>query len=408
MELAIGVHCVTSEDVKSGPHVVPRSEAAIARLPVPEADEVRYWHENIQGLYLRVRAGGSRTWVLQYRSGGMKKKVTLGRSPAMTAAAAAQAAKVNLGRVAVGDDPAAARDAKKVKAIASVPLKAVFEDYLRHATQKASTRYHAELTRYLMQDLASLHRVGAGDLSPELMARAVGKVAGKTAPNRAKAALSSALKFAAGSGIVPAATYYAARLIPANPEAVRDRVLSYLELGKIWRAAAPDNIGGVIIRLLILTACRKSEIGGLHSAEVDREKGIITIGADRMKAGAKHIVPVTPTIGALLPDRDGYLFGKIPEAAFSGWSRVKSRIDASTRDGEGNQIAPWVVHDFRHTISTHLNEQRDANPDLIDRLLAHKRKGTEALYNHAQLIDAKRDLLLTWENILRAEGVIHD
>jgi integrase len=87
---------------------------------------------------------------------------------------------------------------------------------------------------------------------------------------------------------------------------------------------------------------------------------------------------------------------------------VKSRIDASTRDGEGNQIVPWVVHDFRHTISTHLNEQRDANPDLIDRLLAHKRKGTEALSSHAQLIDAKRDLLLTWENILRAENVIND
>ena len=105
---------------------------------------------------------------------------------------------------------------------------------------------------------------------------------------------------------------------------------------------------------------------------------------------------------------DGFVFGRAPEVGFSGWSKIKTNIDSGITKMNGKPIVPWRLHDFRHTISTHLNEQPDANPDLIDRLLAHKRKGTERLYNHAQLIDAKRELLLKWEALLRSKGVIID
>jgi integrase len=395
-------------DVQSGPHAVPSDERSIARLPVPATDETRYWHDTIPGLYLRIRAGGSRTWVLQFRSAGMKRKITLGRSPAMTSPAAVAAARVNLAQLAVGANPAQARVDAKAKVAAAVPLLSIIEDYLAHASQKVTSSYLSDTRRYLTRDLKPLHCLAAGDLTTEAMAKALAKVKKATAHNRAKAALTAFLKYAAGKGLVKAETYYAARMLPANAERGRDRVLSFEELARIWEAADTATAGDTIIRLLMLTGLRKSEIGGLHSREVDCEKDIISIGAERMKAGAKLVVPLTRTIGALLPERNGYLFGKTEAAPFSGWSRVKDRIDSRTKDPDGNQMEPWVVHDFRHTISTHLNEQRGANPDLIDRLLAHKRKGTERLYNHAQLIDAKRELLLKWEALLRAERVITD
>ena len=399
---------MTPIDTSRGPHAVPSSEPAIARLRVPDKDEIRYWSVAVSGLYLRVRAGGSRTWILQYRdAAGLKRKITLGRSPAMTHAAAIAAVKTNLARLAVGDDPAAARAAAKAKAITSVPVKQVFDDYLVHARQHVGKRYHVELERYLTQDLVSLHRVPAADLTSDLMTRAIAKVTGKTAPNRAKAAMSSALKFAAGRGIVPASTYYAARLLPANAEKARERVLTYDEMAAIWRAADPATNGGRVVRFLLLSGLRREEAGGLHSTEIDRENEIIRISASRMKGKASHIVPLTGEMVDLVGKADGYVFGRTSAAGYSGWSKLKEGIDSAILKEAGKPLDPWRLHDFRHTISTHLNEQPDAKPDLIDRLLAHKRAGTEAIYNHSQLIDAKRDLLTSWERLLRAKGVIH-
>ncbi len=400
---------MTAKDTSRGPHAVPSSEAAIARLRVPEQDEVRYWADSIPGLYLRVRAGGSKAWILQYRDeGGSKRKITLGRSPAMTLAAAAAAAKVNLARAAVGDDPAAARAAAKAKAITSVPMKQVFDDYLVHARQHVGKRYHVELERYLTQDLVSLHRVPAADLTLDVMARAITKVKGQTAPNRAKAALSSCLKHAAGVGIVPAATYYAARLLPANAERARERVLTFEEMTAIWRAADPATNGGRVTRFLLLCGLRREEAGGLHSMEIDHTDKIIRIGAKRMKGKTAHYLPMTDLMVKLVGDINGYVFGRTPAAGYSGWSKLKEILDAAIFEADGKLWEPWRFHDFRHSISTHLNERPDANPDLIDRLLAHKRKGAEGLYNHSRLIDAKRGLLESWEQLLRLKGVIHE
>ena len=116
-------------------------------------------------------------------------------------------------------------------------------------------------------------------------------------------------------------------------------------------------------------------------------------------------VPIVGLVGSLLPAREGFLFGRTPEVPFSGWSKVKARLDDVMAVAPG-KVEPWVIHDLRHTISTHLNEEPDANPDLIDRLLAHKRRGTEALYNHARLVEGRKRLLLQWQKVLRRGGVL--
>jgi integrase len=398
---------MTTAATPNGPQSVPSNEPAIARLPVPAEGEARYWSDAVSGLHLRIRTGGSRVWVYQYRdAAGVKRKITLGRSPAMTLRMAIDAARQNIARVAVGDDPAAARSAVKAKATTAVPMSLLFTEYLEHARQHVSDRYHAELTRYLNSGLTALHRLPAGDLTADTMAAAVGKVKGKIAQNRAKAALASSLKYAAGRGIVPAATYYAARLLPANAEAARDRVLSYAELALVWKAADPATGGGRAVRFLMLSGLRRDEAGGLHTDEIDRAERLVTIGADRMKGKVVHILPLTPRMEDLIGQRPGYVFGRTEAAPFSGWSKAKATLDAEVALLNGEEIEGWHLHDLRHSLSTHLNEQPDAKPDLIDRLLAHARKGSERNYNHAQLITAKRELLVSWDRILVGKGVI--
>ena len=54
----------------------------------------------------------------------------------------------------------------------------------------------------------------------------------------------------------------------ASEDKPRERVLSDAELAAIWKAA-PDNDYGRIVRLLMLTAQRREEIGGLRWSEID-------------------------------------------------------------------------------------------------------------------------------------------
>src|SRR5690606_35031732 len=60
----------------------------------------------------------------------------------------------------------------------------------------------------------------------------------------------------------------------------RERTLTEDEIAWIWRACDDDDYGR-IVRLLMLTGCRREEIGALRSSEVDRERKQIVLPFDR-------------------------------------------------------------------------------------------------------------------------------
>ena len=85
-------------------------------------------------------------------------------------------------------------------------------------------------------------------------------------------------------------------------ERPRERVLSNDELRAIWNAAGNDTYG-VIIKLLILTGQRRSEIAELRWAEVDLERRALNLSTERTKNKRQHVVPLAPTALALLRGR---------------------------------------------------------------------------------------------------------
>ncbi len=85
----------------------------------------------------------------------------------------------------------------------------------------------------------------------------------------------------------------AATLAPPPPS--RERVLTDDELRRVWRAA--ETLGPkarAFVRLLILTACRRSEVAGLRLGEVDREAALWVVPAARAKNRTAHTVPLSP------------------------------------------------------------------------------------------------------------------
>src|SRR5262249_22237043 len=94
----------------------------------------------------------------------------------------------------------------------------------------------------------------------------------------------------------------------------RSRILSDVELRAAWRAG--EKLGypyGPLFRLLILTGQRKSEVAEARWSEFDLLKKIWTIPAERMKADAAHVVPLSDDAIAVLESLPhfrggGYLF----------------------------------------------------------------------------------------------------
>jgi len=65
-----------------------------------------YKDTELAGFGLRVSSGGVKSYVVEYRHGGRKRRVTLGRHGPLTVDQARKLAKRELYSVAVGEDPA--------------------------------------------------------------------------------------------------------------------------------------------------------------------------------------------------------------------------------------------------------------------------------------------------------------
>ena len=62
----------------------------------------------------------------------------------------------------------------------------------------------------------------------------------------------------------------------------------------------------------------------------------------------------------------------------------------------------FVLHDFRRTASTQLNEA-GFNSDWIEKALAHESGGVRATYNKAQYADQRREMLQWWADLVDAQ-----
>src|SRR3974390_1650053 len=74
-----------------------------------------YWDSEVPGFGLRLRAGGKRAFIFQYKTGGTQYRMTLGKYPAIAAPQAREAAAKLHARVMLGENPALEKKQAKAK-----------------------------------------------------------------------------------------------------------------------------------------------------------------------------------------------------------------------------------------------------------------------------------------------------
>ena len=368
-------------------------------LPAGEKDFI-YWDEEIPGFGLRLRGGGSRVWVFRYRRGGRQRRVSFGSAAALPAAKARREAQRLYAEVKLGRDPAAEKQAAEKQAAET--FEAWLEPYLARQAERLKPRSMVELRRHLLVNAKPVHSLPLAEIDRRAVAALFARIQtnnGAATAQATRAALSAYFAWAMGEGLAEQNP-----IVGTNryPTASRDRVLSDDELRGLWTATADDGRFSAIVRLLLLTGCRREEIGGLRWHEVDLENAMISLPKERVKNGKAFDLPLSPPAVAILAARERrpespYVFHWHGAAGFAGWSKVKHELDSRL------QIPAWTLHDTRRTVATGMNKI-GIEPHIVEECLNHAgaRRGVAGVYNRWTYHPQKAAALARWAEHLLA------
>jgi integrase len=382
------------------------TQKAVASLQLPTGKtDLIHFDDEISGFGYRLRkgAGGKvlRSWVCQYRHGGSSRRLLLGAATVLGAEQARIMAKKALGRVANGGDPQADRLDRRGKDRHT--LKATVADYLAIKQPEVRPRTYTELVRYLTGPyFKPLHSLALDQITRKDVASRLNRItleSSSIVAGRARATLSAFYVWAMQAGIVEANPVIGTAKPKESPS--RDRVLSDAELAAIWKACGDDDHGRCI-KLLVLTGCRRQEIGGIAFPEINFEQGTWTLPASRSKNKRAHTLPLLPAMRAIIEavprmaSRD-QLFGQRANG-LTAWSRGKPELD--WRSGVKN----WTTHDIRRSVATRMADIGIA-PHIIEQILNHQsghKAGPAGIYNRSNYEREVRAALALWHDHVRS------
>jgi integrase len=368
-----------------------------ARLPAGKSDHV-YYDDDIAGFGLRLREGGTRTWIYRYRLGKKQRSITLGNAKAVPLALARANAGQLEAKVRLGGDPAADKETARLETNNIVgPLIDQYLDARKLEWRPNSLR---EFKRHLLVYAKPLHGLPIGTLSQRTVADLLNdtaKASGAVAANRLRATLAAFLSWTIRLGVELPKGNVVSNTQPFQ-EKSRDRVLNDAEVRIIWQAC-DDTDHGSIVKLLLLTGQRAAEIGGLRWDEVFGDR--IVLPGERTKNKRPHVVPLSAPAQAILNRRRivgrALVFGRDDSHGFRGWGVSKQRLDQRIAKA-GAPLPPWVVHDLRRTAVTGMYGL-GIQPHIVEAVVNHvsgHRAGVAGVYNRAAYAEEKREALNRW------------
>jgi integrase len=388
---------------------VKLTDGAVGRLTLARGkSELLVFDESLPGFGIRLRAGGKRSWIVQYRSGPQQRRLSLGTVETIDAADARKRARAALARAQLGQDPQAEKAAARAPRIPELTLEDLIERYLAIAKRKLKASTYAGVVLHLRKHWKPLHSQEVRNLGRRHVSAEIGRIAessGLYGANRSRAALSALFAWAIGEGLANANPVVGTN--KAIDEVARDRVLSPAELHLVWQHAGSGDYGA-IVRLLILTGQRREEVGGMLWNEIDLDAALWSIDAGRTKNALPHDVPLAPAAVAILRGlkqrKDRSLVFGASAGPFQGWSNAKMALDervAATmpvRKSKKEESKPWRLHDIRRTVATRLGDL-GVQPHIVEAVLNHisgSKAGVAGIYNKAAYAVEKRAALTLW------------
>ncbi len=396
-----------------------------------------------RNLRLRISRGTAddaptiKSWSLQVRHHGRKKRITLGAFPAVGLADARVKASEAVTALAAGKDPTAEKREQRRRAKAGAgPISS-----LRDLLKEYERRVGANLSSWESQRGSIKHVFGRlldrrlDDLRRHDIA-AIAEDLAPTAPvhaNRALRYLRTVLAWAVRRELL--AVNPAVGIDRPAAERIRSRVLLDDELGALWsilnlprdqQNAAPalTKAGATSKRkpadlvaynqaaaLMLLTAARRGEVEALAGAHIDAKASVWVVPPEVHKSRRGLRIPLLPAavdlIETLKTDQAARLGRDLaaqdrllpPLPNWSRWSvelrkRVNEKLSTDRRRSAAPADAggvPWTRHDLRRTVASGL-ARLGTPPHVIEALLGHSHPTGSRLGSVYQVHSYEREI----------------
>jgi len=398
------------------------TDAAIRKLAPDPARRREIRDQQTEGLVLRITPQGQKSWSVLFRvagagDAGMRgplRRVTLGAYPLIGLAEARERALKVLDAADRGEDPDTSRNlALKAQKAREEAQRAQDERLIRSVIERFIAVYAKvntvkwKDTQFLLETYVApnwgdkpideITRADAHRLIDQFVAQDRAGIAREVRKH-----LTRLFNWAVDRDILKANPLSGMER-PEIAYRPRERTLTMAELTAIWRAApAMGYPFGPILRLLILSGQRKTEISCARWAWVRADISALEIPSDFYKTKRPQVVPITPQMRAVL---DGLPRFSIDEFLFttsagakpvSGFSKAKERIDKLSG------VADWTIHDIRRTVATEMARLSIAQ-EHIERVLGHVIPGVAGTYNRYSYLDEKRAALEKWGTLWAME-----
>lgn len=389
---------------------VPLSDTTVRTAkPRPKAYKLSDGH----GLYLEVAPNGSRYWRQKYSFAGKERRLALGVYPVVTLAKAREDALEARRLLHEGLDPS---ERKRERAMeVKLGAKNSFESVARewHAFMKPKwTPHHAgNVIVSLEQDVFPTlgHRPIAEMKAPEILdaIRKIEKRGATDISQRVRQRCSAVFSYAIGVGYAETNPVTAMKGIFATHRKIPRKMLPREELPSFLQKLqnfSGDRTVGMALRFVILTMVRTVEVRGARWEEINLDKKLWAIPAERMKMREPHVIPLSTQLVALLAELKP-ITGRY-DLLFPGRSDRTKAISENTmlyalyRMGYHQRA---TTHGFRALASTILNESGLWRPDAIERQLAHKEQNlVRAAYNRTDYLEERTRMMQWWGDYLDA------
>ncbi|MEZ5960551.1 MAG: site-specific integrase [Hyphomonadaceae bacterium] len=395
----------------------PRPLLTKRRVDALKPRQGRYdvFDARLPGFMVRVHPSGRKIYRFKYLFAGRQRVETLGEHGIdFTTEAARTLAEVLRGRRAAGEDPAADRRLRRAAA-AAVTVADLIIEWLRDGPAAAPNKRAkswindaSRLNRHIlpllgsrpaasltMSDIERAQRaIADGETAADVRTGPRGRAiitGGRAAARSSIATFSACLAWAAARGKIASNPAIGVRKIAGVK---RERFLSDTEAARLMATLETLQARGRItptfadvVRVLLLTGARRSEITNLTWDELDLERGLIRLRQLRAKNGDKVIVlnPAARAIIEARPRTGRFVFASTTNSTKAivnvakWWDRVRSAAG----------LPGLRLHDLRHSFASFAAADGASLP-MIAKALGHAHTATTARYAHLADADAQR------------------
>ena len=383
-----------------------------AKLRALKAGDRPFKVSDAEGLFILVNPSGSKLWRLAYRYKGKHKLLAFGVYPDVSLRDARRRREAAKEMLEDGRDPSQERKSEKrrERVAACHTFESVANEWFdRRKTgwvESYAVRLRSRLDADLMPELGPRP---LASIEPIEILDALRKVEMRDAPEMARRIMqmaSAIFRYGVATSRCardPTADLRGAlvvrKMVKSRAALSAEQLPEFLDQLDRYEGDATTRLA---LQLVLLTFVRSAELRFAEWSEFEGLSGrepVWRIPPDRMKMRRPHLVPLAPqAVKALVDLRklSGTSSLLFPAATRSGVMSENTMIFALYRMGYHSRA---TVHGFRSTASTILNEHQ-FNRDWIEMQLAHAEGSVRSIYNLAQWLPGRRDMMNWWADHL--------